>query len=76
MKNPFKDPIRPTQKVNGSKIWSFEAPKYDERTSCSLPAGDDYGVGFRQPMGKESARGWNEGPIPMGCEAFSPDDVV
>ncbi len=75
-KNPFKDPIRPTEKVNGREEWSFKAPRYDQRTSCSIPGGDSYGVGFTNPVGKFEARSLNDGPIPQRAMAFSPDDVV
>jgi hypothetical protein len=76
MKNPFKDPIRPTERTNGVKEWSFKAPRYDQRTSCSIPAGDDYGVGFTNPVGKFEARPLSSGVIPQDAMCFSPDDVV
>ena len=48
---PFKDPIAPKQKKReGQKEWSFKAPSYDNRTSCSVSAGDDYGVGYKTPQ--------------------------
>ena len=59
MTNPFKNPIKPAKKENGEKEWSFKAPSYDNRTSCSIPGGDDYGNGFRTPVGKEKASGKN-----------------
>ena len=76
MANPFKNPIKPTKKEDGEKEWSFKAPTYDNRTSCSIPAGDDYGVGFRTPVGKEKPNAMASGPIPQKAMSFKPDDVI
>lgn len=61
MKSGFKDPIAPrSQKpkdhpVDGKPTtWDFKAPQYDQRSSCFVRAGTDYGVGFKQPVGTES----------------------
>ena len=43
---PDKNPLK---KVRNP--WSFDAPKYDERSSCFVRAGNDHGVGYRQPVG-------------------------
>ena len=53
----------------------FRAPSYDNRTSCSVSAGDNYGVGHRVPVGKESAGSLESGPIPQKARAFSPDEI-
>ena len=74
-KGPFKDPISPSKRDNGKYPFEFKAPTYDNRTSCSISAGNDYGVGFRQPVGKESARPINDGPIPQQAKAFSPYEI-
>lgn len=37
--------------ANFSKYWDFSAPAYDQRTSCFITAGTDYGVGKNQPVG-------------------------
>lgn len=77
MKAPFKDPIAPRQKKrDGQDEWSYKAPSYDNRTSCSVSAGDDYGIGFRTPVGKEMASGMESGPIPQSAKCFSPDEVM
>lgn len=76
MKNPFKNRIKPTEKVNGQKEWSFKAPGYDQRTSCSIPGGDSYGVGFSNPVGTSKVTPITSGPIPQHAFSFSPDDVV
>lgn len=76
MKNPFHDPIAVKKKEDGDYPWSFKAPSYDNRTSCSLAAGDDYGVGHKNPVGKETARPISSGPIPQRPKAFSAEEVV
>jgi hypothetical protein len=60
MKSGFSDPIKiKTQKpkdepVDGKKSpWDFRCPQYDQRSSCFVKAGTDYGVGHRQPVGHE-----------------------
>lgn len=45
---------RPKPKPNNGKpseIWDFTCPTYDERTSCFVNAGTNYGVGKAQPVG-------------------------
>lgn len=73
MKTGFKDPAaikkqdpqdRPKDGKNSP--WDFRCPQYDERTSCFINAGTHYGVGHRQPTGKESASDMTKGPIPFG----------
>jgi hypothetical protein len=51
MKTGFYDPIEPKQKKNGDYPFEFKAPPYDERSSCYMKAGDNYGVGHKQPVG-------------------------
>lgn len=57
MKSGFKDPIAPKNQkpkdkpVDGKKSpWDFTCPQYDQRSSCFLNAGTDYGVGHTQPV--------------------------
>lgn len=47
----FKDPIaaKPPKKMKSP--WTFTAPPYDERSSCFIEAGDNYGVGHKSPVG-------------------------
>lgn len=48
----FKDPIK--SKIGTEKKknpWDFTAPCYDQRNMIS--AGDNYGVGFNQPVGRK-----------------------
>lgn len=75
MVKALKDPIAPRQKENGNYPFEFKAPSYDNRTSCSMSAGNDYGVGFRVPLGKEAAGPIESGPIPQKAYAFSPDEI-
>jgi hypothetical protein len=76
VKKPFHDPIAPKSKHDGEYPWEFKAPSYDNRTSYSISAGDNYGVGFRTPVGKEKASPITSGPIPQKAKCFSPDDVM
>lgn len=42
----------------------FKQPKYDERSSCYVNAGEHHGVGKRQPVGsKEHSM---KGAVPVG----------
>lgn len=71
----FKDPTAPKQKKHGAMPWSFKAPSKDQAVSGSLSAGDDYGVGHRNPVGKEKAS-MSSSPIPMNTRCFNPKDVI
>lgn len=33
------------------EVINFNQPDYDKRTSCFVRAGDDHGIGKRQPVG-------------------------
>ena len=71
MESGFKDPLKikkqePKDKpVDGKNTpWDFRCPQYDQRTSCFVKAGTDYGEGHRQPVGtlKED----NKNVVPIG----------
>lgn len=56
----FNDPIKPKEKIpkptpkdSKNSPWDFRCPDYDERSSCFVNAGTEYGVGHRQPVGHE-----------------------
>lgn len=58
MKKGFKEPNAiknqdPKDKpVDGKNSpWDFRCPQYDQRSSCFVNAGTDYGVGINQPVG-------------------------
>ncbi len=59
MKTGFKEPNaiknqKPEDKPKNGKNspWDFRCPQYDQRSSCYLNAGTDYGVGINQPVGR------------------------
>jgi len=76
MNKVLKTPIQPKKKQNGKYPFEFKAPSYDNRTSCSMSAGDDYGIGFRNPVGTHKTSSIESGPIPQKAIAFSPDEVM
>jgi len=64
MKTGFKDRTEPKNqkpeyfpKDGKSSPWNWEAPAYDQRSSCFIQAGTNYGVGTAQPVGTEKASG-------------------
>lgn len=69
MKTGFKNPIASKVKEKKEKSpWNFDAPQYDQRTSCFVSAGTHYGVGYKQPVGrmenpKESAETLPKGKV-------------
>jgi hypothetical protein len=75
MNKVLKDPIAPKQKVDGDYPFEFKAPSYDNRTSCSMSAGNDYGVGFRTPVGMGRPGSLESGPIVQKSHCFSPDEI-
>lgn len=73
MKSGFKDPIqikdqKPKDKpVDGKNSpWDFRAPEYDQRTSCFVKAGVNYGVGNRNKVGHEGNGTLNADTLPFG----------
>jgi len=76
MNKVLKDPIAVKIRQNETqKEWSYDAPSYDNRTSCSISAGDDYGSGHRNPIGSKQSTPMKSGPIPQESHCFSPDEV-
>ena len=62
-KSGFHDPIAPSERKTSS---NFAAPtKEGATTGRWMNAGDNYGSGYRTPVGKEKAKGLSSGPIPM-----------
>jgi hypothetical protein len=54
MKTGFKDPIASKVKEKKQKSpWNYDAPQYDQRSSCYVNAGTHYGTGYKQPVGHE-----------------------
>jgi hypothetical protein len=53
MKSGFKNVLKDKDVKKNKNPWNFDAPSYDERTSCFVNAGSHYGVGHKQPVGHE-----------------------
>ena len=73
MKTGFKDPAaiknqKPKDKpVDGKKSpWDFTCPQYDQRSSCFVNAGTDYGIGHRQPVGNPGNPKTSAPTLPFG----------
>lgn len=71
MKSGFKDRTaikdqKPKDKPKDGKNspWDFSCPQYDQRSSCFVKAGTDYGTGVAQPIGSKGNTK-SEG-VPMG----------
>lgn len=75
MNKVLRDPIAVKKKVDGTWPWTFNAPSKDGSHSGCLSAGNDYGIGHREPIGKFKAGGMETGPIPQESKAFSPDEI-
>lgn len=72
MKKPFEDPIAYKERKTSR---NFAAPtKGQATTGRFMVAGDDYGVGHRQPVGKEKVS--DKSPIPQGAKCFLPDEAI
>ena len=75
MSKVLKDPIAVKSKKAQGGPWSSIAPTKDQLTSGNLYVGNNYGIGHRQPVGKESAGSIESGPIPQESKAFSADEI-
>jgi len=67
----FKDRIAPKERKSSK---TFAAPTKDQAFSGKfMAAGDDYGVGFAQPIGttKETSKLY----VPQESRCFSPNDL-
>ena len=76
MKNqdPFKQPLAPKEKKSSK---NFAAPSKEQATTGRfMPAGTNYGVGFKQPVGRMRASPMQDGPIPQKSKRISPESVV
>lgn len=69
----FEDRTRPKVRETGK---DFVAPKYDNRSGPRVAAGDYYGVGVRNPVGKMRASSIVDGPIDMKSKSARPEQVV
>ena len=75
MNKVLKDPLAVKSKHDGAYPFEFNAPSYDNRTSGSISAGDDYGIGRKTPVGTMEARSLDQGPIPQKAHCFSPNEI-
>lgn len=80
MKTGFNNELDPSiheKSQPNSKIWNFEQPPYDERSSCYVNAGCKRGVGHTQKIGKEKAV--PSGAVPFGrikTLSIEPDEAA
>jgi hypothetical protein len=80
MKKPFKDPIAikkqaPIDRPMDGKDspWDFRCPQYDQRSSCYVRAGTDYGQGHAQPIGHRGEPKKDVSALPSGTRGFNED---
>lgn len=73
MKTGFKDPIAVKEGKKIKSPWNYDQPPYDERSSCYVNAGTNYGVGHNQPVGKFKAGRY---AVPTGRVKTLETDVV
>lgn len=74
MADPFKNRIAPREKISSK---TFASPSKEQATTGRfMPPGDDYGVGFNQPIGKEKVSGMASGPIPQANKCIDPNSVA
>lgn len=75
MKSGFKDPIaiknqKPEDKPKDGKPYplgmDFRCMQYDQRSSCFVKAGTDYGVGYKQPVGSKNDPKMRADCLPFG----------
>jgi hypothetical protein len=75
MNKVLKDPIAVKKRQEGEFPWGQKAPTKDHATSGCLSVGEDYGIGHRQPTGKETASNLSSGPIPQESRCFSTKEI-
>ena len=73
MKTGFKAPLAPKKQKpkdhpeGGKKSpFDFTCPQYDQRSSCFIAAGTDYGVGHTNPVGHEGNPKMKVPTLPFG----------
>lgn len=71
----FKNPIAPRERKSTKE---FKSPRYDNRSGPEMfmAAGDNYGLGFKQPVGKMRGGSVGDNPVPMKKLASPPSSVV
>jgi hypothetical protein len=83
MKSGFNDPIaiknqkpQNSPKDKGKSPWNWEAPEYDQRSSCFINAGTHYGVGHKAPVGHEGPAKQRVPTMPFGRPTTMQTDEV
>lgn len=69
-----ENPIKEQTAKRAKSPWNFDAPHYDERSSCYVNAGSHHGVGHRQPVGTTKHTG--KYAVPVGKHMGLTDDQV
>lgn len=78
MPSGFKEPNPVPKDKKKKSPWNFDAPQYDERTSCYVNAGTHYGVGINQPVGHKGDPKTNVEALPVnryGVKTMKIDEV-
>jgi hypothetical protein len=72
MKDPFKNPLAPKQRTSSS---TFIAPTKEQATTgMFMRAGDDYGLGFKEPIGKiKATKGM---AVPQESKCIDPNSIL
>lgn len=66
MKTGFKDPIAVKEGKKIKSPWNYDQPPYDERSSCYIQAGTNYGIGHKTPVGSIGNPKTSAGTLPKG----------
>jgi hypothetical protein len=77
MKTGFKEPnaIKNQKPKDVTKSpWDFRCPQYDNRSSCFVNAGTDYGVCINQPIGHSNNPKQRAETMPMGVKTMDLKD--
>ena len=76
MKTGFTEPNPVPKDKKMKSPWNFDAPQYDERTSCFVNTGSHYGVGITQPVGHHGNPKDKVAALPRGKVKGMKDDEV
>ena len=77
----FSDPVKVKEQRpknhphnEGKTPWDFKCPSYDQRTSNFVNAGTHYGIGHKQPVGREGNPEPKAAVLPTGRVSTMRDD--
>ena len=76
MDTGFKDPIKIKKGTKKNPYWSFDCPSYDERSSCFVNAGTNYGVGHKTPTGHSGKVKSKVETLPFGRKKTEQSDYI